>query len=171
MASRTTVRHRRLDRTVARRTTRRNYSRWSLAAEERRRGLAAKIAWVKNHETPNQQAADRFVRSNPYSKLIFADGTVESCLVIDYSVTGAAVSADTVSDFKAVLAVGSVVDAFSGTSPYNSLNTRAVISSRPGYGRVIGRRPDDIIRGVALGCHNPHVAPDVAPKSTSGAIY
>jgi hypothetical protein len=82
------------------------------ANEENRRGLAAKIAWVesnKNHDTPNQRVGDRTIPANPYSKLVFGDGSVETCLVLDYSVTGAAVSADTVPDIKAVLAVGSVV--------------------------------------------------------------
>jgi hypothetical protein len=82
------------------------------ANEERRRGLAAKIAWVesnKNHDTPNQRVGERTVPTNPFSTLVFADGSVESCLVLDFSVTGAAVSADTVPDVGRVLAVGSVV--------------------------------------------------------------
>jgi hypothetical protein len=82
------------------------------ANEERRRDLAAKIAWVenhKNHDAPNQRAVERTVPANPYSKLVLADGSVETCLVLDFSVTGAAISADTVPDIRAVLAVGSVV--------------------------------------------------------------
>jgi hypothetical protein len=41
--------------------------------------------------------------------LLFADGSAETCLVLDFSLTGAAISADTVPDIGTVLAVGSVV--------------------------------------------------------------
>jgi len=79
---------------------------------ERRRDLAAKITWVenhKNHDAPNRRVVERIVPANPYSKIVLADGKVETCLVLDFSVTGAAISADTVPDIRAVLAVGSVV--------------------------------------------------------------
>jgi hypothetical protein len=82
------------------------------ANEEQRRGLTARIAWMedhKNHDAPNQRAVERTVPANPYSMLVFADGSVETCLVLDFSVTGAAISADTVPDIGRVVAVGSVV--------------------------------------------------------------
>jgi hypothetical protein len=82
------------------------------ASDEERSKLAAKIAWLKshkNHEAPDRRADERMVPANPYSKMILANGGVETCLVIDLSVSGAAVSADTVPDIGTVLAIGSVV--------------------------------------------------------------
>jgi hypothetical protein len=82
------------------------------ANEARRRDLAAKIAWMenhKNHDAPNRRVVERTVPVNPYSKMVLADGRVETCLVLDFSVTGAAISADTVPDIRAVVAIGSVV--------------------------------------------------------------
>jgi hypothetical protein len=79
---------------------------------EKRSELAAKIEWLesfKNHDVPNRRAGDRIVPANPYSKLTFADGRVETCLVVDLSVSGAAISADSVPDIRTVLAVGAVV--------------------------------------------------------------
>src|SRR6202042_3496923 len=63
------------------------------ADEEKRGSLAAKIGWLedfKNHDTPNRRADERIVPRNPYSKIIFADGSIETCLVVDLSVSGAA---------------------------------------------------------------------------------
>jgi hypothetical protein len=82
------------------------------ANDEERARLAAKIAWLeshKNHEASNRRADERMVPANPYSKMILPDGTVETCLVLDLSVSGAAISADTVPEIGTVLAVGSVV--------------------------------------------------------------
>jgi hypothetical protein len=85
----------------------------SIATSKERRGeLLAKIEWIenfKNHDTPNRRHSDRIVPSNPHSWLTFADGTIETCLVRDFSTTGAAISADTLPDMKTVLAVGSVI--------------------------------------------------------------
>lgn len=85
----------------------------SVTANREKRGeLVAKIEWLenfKNHDTPNRRAASRIVPANAYSRLTFADGSVETCLVRDFSVTGAAISADTLPAIKSVLAVGSVI--------------------------------------------------------------
>jgi hypothetical protein len=82
------------------------------ASEEERGRLATKIEWLesyKNHEASDRRSDERKVPKNPYSKLILPDGRVESCVVLDLSVSGAAISADTVPHIGAVLAVGSVV--------------------------------------------------------------
>jgi hypothetical protein len=85
----------------------------NIAANEEERGkLTAKIAWLesnKNHEVPNRRGDERTVPANPCSKMILPNGSVESCLVLDLSVSGAAISADTVPEIGTVLAVGSVV--------------------------------------------------------------
>jgi hypothetical protein len=82
------------------------------ANREKRGGLATKIEWLenfKNHDTPNRRTAERIVPANQYSTLTFADGHVETCLVIDLSISGAAIKADTLPDIRTALAVGSVV--------------------------------------------------------------
>ncbi len=85
----------------------------SIAAnDDDRRGLAAKIEWLerhKNYDAPDQRAAERIVPANPYSRIILPGGGVETCLVLDLSVSGAALSADTVPEIGTVLAIGSLV--------------------------------------------------------------
>jgi hypothetical protein len=83
-----------------------------VASEEERDMLAAKITWLgnyKNHDAPDQRADERKVPSNPYSKMVLPDGSVETCLILDLSVSGAAISADTVPNIGTVLAVGRIV--------------------------------------------------------------
>jgi hypothetical protein len=83
-----------------------------VANQHQRSSLATKIAWMesqKNHDAFDRRANRRTIPANPNSKIILADGRVENCLVLDLSVSGAAVSAGTVPDIGAVLAVGSVV--------------------------------------------------------------
>jgi len=82
------------------------------ATPEERVSLAAKIAWLdshKNHEVAERRGDKRTVPTSPHSKIILPDGRVECCLVLDLSVSGAAVSADTVPDVGTIMAVGSVV--------------------------------------------------------------
>jgi len=81
-------------------------------SQEERSSLAAKIAWLeslKNHEVPDRRVDKRVMPGNPNSKLILPDGRVENCLVLDISVSGVAVSADTIPAVGSILAVGSVV--------------------------------------------------------------
>jgi hypothetical protein len=77
--------------------------------QNERRKLAAKIEWLqqhKNSEVREQRADSRFVPKDPYSRMILADGHVETCLVLDVSISGAATSADTIPAIGTVLAVG-----------------------------------------------------------------
>jgi hypothetical protein len=79
--------------------------------QNERRKLAAKIEWLqqhKNSEVREQRADSRFVPKDPYSRMILADGHVETCLVLDVSVSGAAISADTIPAIGTVLAVGTL---------------------------------------------------------------
>jgi len=83
-----------------------------VASEEERDRLAAKIEWLesyKNHDAQDLRADGRMVPANPYSKMVLSDGSVETCLVLDLSVSGAAISADTVPEVGTVLAIGRVV--------------------------------------------------------------
>ena len=80
--------------------------------KEGRRILAARIAWLeahKNKKTTDHRTVDRFMPTNTRSKLILANGRVEDCFVLDLSVTGASVSADTIPIVGTSVAVGNVV--------------------------------------------------------------
>jgi len=79
--------------------------------QHERRKLATKIEWLqqhKNSEVREQRADSRFVPKDPYSRMILADGHVETCLILDVSVSGAAISADTIPAIGTVLAVGTI---------------------------------------------------------------
>jgi hypothetical protein len=74
--------------------------------------LADRIEWIekhKNHDAPDQRAHARFAPKNPYSRLLLADGTLMTCLIIDLSETGAGISADVEPKVGTVLAVGAIV--------------------------------------------------------------
>jgi hypothetical protein len=78
-----------------------------------REKLARKLVWLeKKHKDPNVRDARKQARIVPASlraSLTFADGTMRSCLVIDMSACGAAVSADVQPEIGTPLAVGTCV--------------------------------------------------------------
>lgn len=83
-----------------------------IATAEEREKLAAKIDWLgkfKDHDEGEQRAERRFAPANPYSQIMLPDGSIQTCLVIDLSVSGAALSAEAVPDIGTVLAVGKIV--------------------------------------------------------------
>jgi hypothetical protein len=83
-----------------------------VASAEERGKLSAKIEWIenhKNHDALDRRGDKRLVPKNPYSRLILSDGSCETCLVLDFSVSGAAISADTVPQIGTVLAIGMIV--------------------------------------------------------------
>ena len=76
------------------------------AKQQERRKLAAKIEWLRQHR--KSEVHSRFVPKNPYSRMILADGHVETCLILDVSFSGAAISADTIPAIGTILAVGTI---------------------------------------------------------------
>ena len=82
------------------------------ANEEQRAKLFEKITWTEKHkdlEVSDKRKDPRFVPTDPHSKIVFADGQVAKCFVVDLSVSGAAVSADVMPPVGTVLAVGKIV--------------------------------------------------------------
>jgi hypothetical protein len=74
--------------------------------------LASRINWfdkIKNHDAPEQRRARRVVPRNRHSQLIWPDGKIEACLILDISASGAAVSAQTLPEIGTVLALGRLV--------------------------------------------------------------
>jgi len=79
---------------------------------QRREKFLAQLAWLKKCQDEvvfDARAQRRMVPKNPHSTLIFADGTTLSCLVIDISPSGVAVSADVDPEIGSRLAVGRCV--------------------------------------------------------------
>ncbi len=80
-----------------------------IMADDARQRLSGQLAWMedhKNHDTHEMRLHDRMVPRDPFSMLTFADGSVLSCLVMDMSATGAAISADLVPEIGTLLVVG-----------------------------------------------------------------
>jgi PilZ domain len=84
-----------------------------VADEQTRERVATKLSWLaKQKDEP--AAADnrrhvRVVPKNPTATMLLADGSLLSCLVIDYSASGAAVSADLDPQPGTPLAVGKMI--------------------------------------------------------------
>lgn len=67
------------------------------ATQHRREKLAAQITWLLNrHELDPAEARrhERVVPRNPSSSLSLADGTTQTCHVIDVSISGASIATD-----------------------------------------------------------------------------
>jgi hypothetical protein len=82
------------------------------ATDDERQKLIAKIEWLekfKDLDISDRRAERRYIPEAPHSQIMLADGKSETCLVVDYSATGVAVSADTVPAVGTVLAVGKIV--------------------------------------------------------------
>jgi len=83
-----------------------------IATDEERAKLADKIAWhekFQRRQTADNRKNKRIVPNDPLSSLILADGSCLRCFVIDYSVSGVAVSAEIMPELRIPLAVGKIV--------------------------------------------------------------
>jgi hypothetical protein len=81
------------------------------SADERSR-LASKIGWLekhKNHDVADRRADKRMIVSNPHSRMILPDGSSETCVVLNISNSGAAISSETAPYIGAILLVGKAV--------------------------------------------------------------
>jgi hypothetical protein len=83
-----------------------------IATADEREKLATKIEWLgkfKDHDEGDRRVERRFAPANPYSQILLPDGSTQTCLVVDLSVSGAALSAEAVPEIGTVLAVGKIV--------------------------------------------------------------
>jgi hypothetical protein len=97
--------------TVSRRLTRGFVLKFSQTGVESK-ALAERIHWFekyKNHDTPEQRRAKRVVPRNPHSNLVWPDGRIERCLILNLSTSGAAVQSETHPEIGTVLALGRLV--------------------------------------------------------------
>jgi hypothetical protein len=77
-----------------------------------REQLANKMSWLDRQQREavvDARAQERIIPANPHSEIVFADGSTETCLVIDMSASGVAVSAETQPPIGMPLAVGRTV--------------------------------------------------------------
>jgi DNA-binding transcriptional regulator YbjK len=63
----------------------------------------------KNLDAPDLRIHPRFVPARRRTKMVFADGTTLHCLIRDVSVSGAAITCDTIPAIGTVLAIGVLV--------------------------------------------------------------
>jgi hypothetical protein len=84
-----------------------------VASPATREKLAGRLAWLVKQkdspELPDDRRHARIVPRNPMAQILLADGSTRSCLVIDYSDSGAAVSADLDPEVGTPLAIGKVI--------------------------------------------------------------
>lgn len=81
------------------------------ASNEERVRLLRKLIWIeqnKNYDVPDIRTHPRIIPEEPLSTLIFPDGSMMGCFVIDMSASGAAISSDIVPEIGTVVAVGKV---------------------------------------------------------------
>ena len=83
------------------------------ASAQTREKLAAKLDWLAKQkdapDLPDSRRHARIVPKNPMATILLGDGSLTSCLVIDFSDSGAAVSADLYPEMGTPLAVGKMV--------------------------------------------------------------
>lgn len=83
------------------------------ASPQNREKLAAKLDWLAKQkdapDLPDSRRHKRVVPKNPMATILLGDGSLTSCLVIDFSDSGVAVSADLYPEIGTPLAVGKMV--------------------------------------------------------------
>lgn len=82
-----------------------------MLAPRQRERIVARLAWMQDHQahdTRDLRQHVRIVPREPFGQITFADGRCLSCLVLDMSVSGAALSADRVPPVGTLLTVGRV---------------------------------------------------------------
>ena len=80
-----------------------------VATNDDRHKIARKIAWLENKKNHDNRQYTRFAPRRPHSTLYLSDGRAMPCRIIDYSISGAAVSADIIPEFGTILIVGKLV--------------------------------------------------------------
>jgi hypothetical protein len=80
-----------------------------VTTNEDRHKLARKIEWVEDKKNRDKRQHERFVPQDPSSTLRLSDSRVVPCQIIDYSISGAAISADIIPELGTILIVGNIV--------------------------------------------------------------
>ena len=81
------------------------------ASERKRDKLAAKLTWLSNQSElglPEDRRHDRLSPRDPTSKLVLEDGRDYSCIIVDLSMSGAAVKTDVKPAIGSIATLGSM---------------------------------------------------------------
>ena len=89
-------------------TSERQFAMWIVANAEHRKKIENKIAWAKDKKSINKRRHERLAPRNPQSILRFSDGSSAPCQIIDYSLSGAAASAEISPKLGAIVKVGNI---------------------------------------------------------------
>jgi hypothetical protein len=82
-----------------------------IAGVDDRERLVARIEWFekyKNHDVSERRGDERFPQTKAVARLILPDGSLQHCVVLDLSVSGAGIAADSVPAVGATVTVGVV---------------------------------------------------------------
>ncbi len=88
-----------------------------LATIDDRNKIARKIEWIEDKKNRDRRQHARLVPRDPHSTLRLPGGRVMPCQIIDYSISGAAVSADLIPELGTMLMVGKIVGQVVRRSP------------------------------------------------------
>jgi hypothetical protein len=80
-----------------------------VATAEDRNRIARKIEWTENKKSSDKRQHERFVPRNPHSTLYLPNGHFMPCQIIDYSMSGAAVSSEISPEIGTILLVGKII--------------------------------------------------------------
>ena len=73
-----------------------------------RKNIDGKIAWVGN-KGPEKRRHERLIPSDPHSTLYMPDGRAVPCRIVDYSMSGAALAAESHPELGTMLIVGRII--------------------------------------------------------------
>jgi hypothetical protein len=80
-----------------------------VATADERKKIDSKIAWINDKTAADGRDHGRLVPRDPRSSLLLADGRLIECEVLDYSVSGAGVSAEITPEIGEMIKVGDVI--------------------------------------------------------------
>jgi hypothetical protein len=80
-----------------------------VATADERKKIDSKIAWINDKTAAEGREHGRLVPRDPRSNLLLADGRLIECQVLDYSVSGAGVSAEITPEIGEMIKVGDII--------------------------------------------------------------
>jgi hypothetical protein len=116
--------------------------------------VANKLTWLEhkkqNPGAPDARRHERFVPAIPHSTITFADGSTQTCFMIDMSVAGVAVSAAVQPSIGTALAVGACVGRVVRLLPEGFAIQFAQIQRRHDLNRLLVRTDATLTGGGAV---------------------
>ena len=139
-----------------------------------REKFANKLSWLENKQKnpgiPDGRKQARIIPANPHSTLTLADGSIHSCLVIDMSVSGAAVCAELQPPIGMPLAIGACIGRVVRILP-DGFAVKFVETQNRDYleGRVARPAPLLSAGGAKAAASSPDAAPAQPAREAASA--